>query len=241
MATDRGDTEGANDALVAAMREALARLADPTKAPAMQAYMKSAMPFYGVQAPQLHATCGEVFAAHPLGTCGEWRATVVALWRGAPYREERYAALALAGDRRYRACQRLDTLPMYEEMIVTGAWWDYVDDIAIHRVGELLRREPMPLRAAMLEWATDPNPWKRRTAILCQNAFGAATDEALLFACIAPSLRDPDFFLRKAIGWALREYARMNPAAVLAYVRAHEGEMSPLSRREALKHLRDQP
>ena len=95
MMTDTGDKEAASDALVAAVRAALARLADPAKAPAMQAYMKSAMPFYGVQAPQLRAACREVFAAHPLGTCGEWRATVLALWRGAQYREERYAAIPL--------------------------------------------------------------------------------------------------------------------------------------------------
>ena len=232
-----GAVEDADHRLIAAMRAALARLADPAKAPAMQAYMRSAMPFRGVQTPQLRAACRAVFAEHTLGSFAQWQTTVLALWRDAQYREERYAALALAGDRRYREYRRLDALSMYEEMIVTGAWWDYVDDLAIHRVGELLRREPGPMRAAMLAWATDANLWKRRTAILCQVAQKAATDEDLLFACLAPNLGDPDFFIRKAIGWALREYARTAPDEVRAFVHAHEIRLSALSVREALKNL----
>src|SRR6185437_11158736 len=121
-----------NAELIAAVREELARVADPVKAPAMQAYMKSAMPYLGVPAPALRQVCRTVFAAHPLASVDEWRETALALWREARYREERYAAIGLTGDRRYRANQRLDALPMYEEMVVVGAWWDYVDDLATH-------------------------------------------------------------------------------------------------------------
>jgi 3-methyladenine DNA glycosylase AlkD len=230
-----------NRALIAAIRDELARVGDPAKAPAMQAYMKSAMPYHGVQSPVLRRMLRALFAEHPLASFAEWRETVLVLWREAHYREERYAAIALTGDRRYRDYQRLEALPLYEEMIVSGAWWDYVDELAVHRVGPLLARSPEPMRVAMLDWSRDASLWKRRTAILCQNAFKAATDEDLLFACIAPNLGDRDFFMRKAVGWALREYARTNPDAVRRYVRQHEMDLSPLSRREAMKHLSAEP
>jgi len=228
--------ERANTELIAAVREELARVADPAKAPAMQAYMKSAMPYLGVTTPQLRQVCGAIFAAHPLASFDEWRETALALWREARYREERYAAIGLTGDRHYRAYRQVDALPIYEEMIVGGAWWDYVDDLATHRIGPLLALYPQPMRAAMLAWSRDVNLWKRRTAILCQLSFKAATDEELLFACIAPNMGERDFFIRKAIGWALREYSKTQPDAVRRYVREHETELSPLSRREALKY-----
>ncbi len=229
--------DGTHTELIAAVREELARVADPAKAPAMQAYMKSEMPYLGVPAPALRQVCRAAFAAHPLASFDEWRETALTLWREARYREERYAAIGLTGDLRYRAYQRLDALPMYEEMIVGGAWWDYVDDLATHRIGPLLMLYPDSMRATMLAWSLDANLWKRRTAILCQNTFKAATDEDLLSACIEPNLGDRDFFIRKAIGWALREYAKTRPAAVRRYVREHETRLSPLSRREATKHL----
>ena len=226
-----------NDQLISAVREALAQHSDPAKSAAMQAYMKSPMPFLGVPAPRQAQVFRQVFAAHPLSSFDEWRDTVLALWREARFREERYAAIALTGDRRYRAFQTLAALPLYEEMVVTGAWWDLVDTIAVHRVGDLLRAHPATMRDTMLAWSRDADKWKRRTAILSQNAAKAATDEDLLFACVTPNLTDPDFFIRKAIGWALREYAKANPASVRRYVAEHEAAISPLSRREALKHI----
>lgn len=226
-----------NTDLIAAIREDLAHAASPALAPAMKAYMKSAMPFLGVQMPQVRQICRRVFAAHPLASFDEWRDTAFALWREARYREERYAAIALTGERRYQDYQRLDALPMYEEMIVTGAWWDYVDDLAIHQIGRLLALFPTQMRGTMLAWSRDANLWKRRAAMLCQISFKGATDEELLYACIAPNLSNKDYFMRAAIGWALREYSKTRPDAVRRYVRDHETELSPLSRREALKHI----
>ncbi len=218
-----------------AVRLALTEVADPAKAPAMQAYMKSALPFLGVQAAPRRAALRAVFAEHRIESAPEWRRAVLALWREAEFREERYAAIELSGFRFYRRWQTLYTLPMYEEMIVTGAWWDLVDDLAIHRVGPLLRDYPETMRPLMLEWARDADLWKRRTAILCQNRFRGDTDTGLLYACIEPSLSDIDFFARKAIGWALREYAKVNPREVVRYVDAKG--ITGLSRREALKNL----
>jgi 3-methyladenine DNA glycosylase AlkD len=218
-----------------AVRLALREAADPGKAEAMRAYMKSSMPFLGVQAVPRRAALRKVFAEHRLATAPEWRRAVLSLWREAEYREERYAAIELSGHHFYREFQTLYTVPMYEEMIVTGAWWDLVDELATHRIGGLLAAYPDTMRPLMLEWAGDADLWKRRTAILCQNRFKSRTDTALLYACIEPSLSDNDFFARKAIGWALREYAKTDPAEVIRYVKAKG--ISGLSRREALKNL----
>ena len=199
--------------------------------------MKSAMPFLGVQAPVRRALCKQVFAAHPLPDAATWREAVLVLWREARHREERYAAIDLSGQRAYRAFQTLDALPMYEEMIVTGAWWDFVDELAIHRVGPLLRAFPGPMRRRVLAWSRCNDLWMRRTAILAQIAFKEETDLDLLCRCIAPSLPSREFFLRKAIGWSLRQLSSVRPRDVVRYVKEHEAELSPLSRREALRKL----
>jgi 3-methyladenine DNA glycosylase AlkD len=126
---------------------------------------------------------------------------------------------------------------MYEEMIVTGAWWDYVDVLATHRLGDLLRAHPASMARTLRGWSRGRDLWKRRSAILAQLHFKQDTDLPLLYSCIEPSLASKEFFLRKAIGWALRQYAWTDPAEVRRYVRANEGHLSPLSRREALKNL----
>ncbi|HUP44807.1 MAG TPA: DNA alkylation repair protein, partial [Thermoanaerobaculia bacterium] len=134
--------------------------------------------------------------------------------------------------------QTLDALPMYEEMIVSGAWWDTVDVVAIHRVGAcLLRDEPAKMKKTLRRWSKGDDLWKRRTSIIAQNTFKKETDLDLLYDCIAPSLASKEFFLRKAIGWALRQYAWTNPREVQRYVREHAAELSPLSKREALKNI----
>ena len=223
-------------ALVIDVRAALAEIADPKKAPAMQRYMKSSMPYLGVPTPPLRRTCRAVFARHPLDGPDEWRDAILTLWRGATHREHRYAAIELASDRRYAAFQTGRAIPMYEEMIVDGAWWDYVDAIA-HRLGDVLRREPARTAARMRGWARSGNLWKRRTAIICQLGFKSDTDLALLTDCIEPSFGSGEFFLQKAIGWALRDLAWSDPKLVANWVQRHQGALSPLARREALKNI----
>ncbi|MET9023640.1 DNA alkylation repair protein [Actinopolymorpha sp. NPDC004070] len=222
--------------LVEAVRAGLAAVGDPERAERMQAYMKSAMPFRGVPAPVLKQVCREVLPAHPVQDRASWAATVRALWDDAAFREERYAALALTGLRDYRGWQDAGTLPLYEHLAVTGAWWDFVDEIAANRVGPILAEDPATVAPVLLAWAVGEDIWLRRVAILAQLKAKGATDTALLRACLEPSLERPEFFLRKAIGWALREYARTDPAWVLAYVAEQEDRLAPLSRREALKH-----
>jgi 3-methyladenine DNA glycosylase AlkD len=223
--------------LVAEVRQGLAAAADAQHALRQQAYMKSGMPYHGVASAGVAAVCRRVFEAHPLGGFEGWRDTCLELWRGAGHREERYAAIALTGHRRYRAHQVPPALPMYEEMIVTGAWWDYVDEIAIHRVGTMLLTHRDTVRPLLLEWSTVPDIWRRRTSIIAQVMARKDLDPDLLAACIEPNLGDREFFIRKAIGWALRAYAWVEPEWVRAYVAANASQLSGLSRREALKNI----
>jgi 3-methyladenine DNA glycosylase AlkD len=227
----------ASKALIEAARAELEAAGDPARAPGMQAYMKSAMPYRGVSAVPLRAICKRLFAGHPLPSEAEWRSAVLGLWRDAKYREERYVAVELTGFKAYREHQTMDALPLYEELIVSGAWWDYVDPIASHRLGGLLRDHATPMRKVMRAWSRDADMWKRRSSILCQLTFKEHTDLEFLYACIAPSLGSKEFFLRKAIGWALRQYAWTDPAEIVRYVREHESELSGLSKREALKNV----
>jgi 3-methyladenine DNA glycosylase AlkD len=223
--------------LVRTVRRAVAEAADPTKAAGMQAYMKSAMPYRGVSAPVLKRLCRDAFKAHPLSTPEEWQGVVLQLWRQAAFREERYAAVLLTQARAYREFVTFSSLPMLEEMIVTGAWWDVVDTLASHNLGEILRAEPRRMKPVMRRWARDGDMWKRRSAILCQLGFKRETDLKLLYDCIEPNLSHKDFFIRKAIGWALRQYAWTDPKEVRRYVKANKERLSPLSVREALKNV----
>ena len=223
--------------LTAALRAGLAAAADPVRAKGAQAYMKSAMPFRGVASPVQKRLWRTAFAAHPLTTFQDWERTVLELWRPAAFREERYAAVGLASDRRYLDYRTRAAIPMLEEMIVTGAWWDYVDALASHPLGDVLVSEPTRVSRLMRTWARGPDLWKRRAAILCQIRRKRETDLALLYDCIEPSLADREFFIRKAIGWALRAYAWTSPAEVQRYVKANRARLSPLSVREALKNL----
>jgi 3-methyladenine DNA glycosylase AlkD len=223
--------------LVRTVRQALEQAADPVKAPQMQAYMKSAMPYHGVSAPVLKRLCREAFAKHPLATFDDWQRVVLELWRTATFREERYAAVLLTESRQYREHVTFASVPIFEELIVTGAWWDFVDTIAGHSLGAILRAEPKRMKPLMRRWSKDKDMWKRRAAILCQLGCKRETDLVLLYDCIEPNLSHKDFFIRKAIGWALRQYAWTDPKEVRRYVKANTKRLSGLSVREAMKNI----
>jgi len=224
------------ESLLRALRAAFRAAAVPQNAAAMQAYMKSTMPFHGCSADAMRAVCKRTFADLEFEGAEQWREIVLFLWRNAKFREERYAAIELCAHKHSRPFQDLDALAVYEEMISTGAWWDYVDTLAQHRVARLLRDHPKEVRRVLLRWAKGKDMWLARAAILAQNRFRADTDVELLEACIAPSLGSKEFFLRKAIGWALRDFSRTDADWVRRYVRAHP-ELSGLSVREALKNI----
>ncbi len=222
--------------LVQDVRQALADSSNPDKAEGMRAYMKSDMPFRGVQKPARRKLLREVLKNNPLPDKQAWRESIVELWRNAEYREERYLALDVTGAPQYREHRTPDILPMLEEMVVTGAWWDYVDEVATHRLRELLERFPEDMTAAMRSWSIDDNMWKRRSSIICQINRKDETDLALLFDCIDPNFSHPDFFIRKGIGWALRSLAWTDLDTVEDYVARNRDRISRLSAREALKN-----
>lgn len=250
--TARGNLDEAGRAaqldLLAAIRAALAGRADPRRAAHQQAYMKSSMPYYGVGLPALRRAVRPILAApgFELASAGQWRAMLTFLWDQAAFREEWYAALTLARHPAYSAyAQQPDALPVYHHLIQTGAWWDVVDDIAQHLLGPALRAHPEVVGPQLRRWATDPSRWVRRSAILAQLDSGPATDTDLLGYALSVNLRGSaygsEFFIAKAIGWALRQYANAEPGAaawVHGYVAAHADDLAPLSVREATKHLR---
>lgn len=223
--------------LITDIRQQLEGAADRARAPKMQAYMKSAMPYYGVPMPAVRKISRQAFAVHILPDVTSWRQTVRAMFDDARFREEWYAAVALSGYRAYDAYQRPAAVPLYKHLITRGAWWDVVDEVAGNRIGELLKHYPAKITPTLLTWSQDPDMWLRRTSIIAQLGMREHTDTELLTAAIEPNMNDKEFFIRKAIGWALRQYARHNPDWVRGFVAEREGELSGLSKREALKHL----
>ncbi|MET0931517.1 MAG: DNA alkylation repair protein, partial [Aeromicrobium sp.] len=171
--------------------------------------------------------------SHPPLTLDELQTAVRTLWDEAGFREERYAAAELlAGP---LGAGRLELVPLYEHLATTGAWWDHVDDLA-HRIADLHDAHPIETAVTVRDWSTADDLWLRRLAIISQLGRKDRLDADLLAEVIEPNLADREFFIRKAIGWALREHARADPDWVRAYVEDHP-DLSNLSRREALKHL----
>ena len=226
-------------ALIARIRLVLADGANAERAAGQQRYMKSAMPYRGLTSGELKAALRPVLAEQRLTDRQRWLDTVRTLWDEATFREERYAAIGILRHRHHRTWAR-DPDPaliaLLRHMITTGAWWDLVDDLASHCVGDLLRARPDVMTPALREWASDPDLWLRRTAIISQLGSKDETDTDLLTEAILGSITDPDFFARKAIGWALRQHARTDPDWVTGFVEEHP-ELSPLSRKEAMKWI----
>ncbi|HEU4667163.1 MAG TPA: DNA alkylation repair protein [Arthrobacter sp.] len=228
------EAHAVNSQVVSAIRRALHEQADPARGAGAQAYMKSAMPCLGVRVPEVRRIAAAAVAGSPFASAGQLRGTVLELWRNAAAREERYAAIDLTADP--LAAGDIFMLPVYEEMIRSGAWWDFVDPIAARLCG-LLQANRAEMPAVLLGWSTDPDFWIRRAAILSQLNAKAATDSGLLARILETNMADSEFFIRKAVGWALREYSKTAPAWVSAFVAEHAATLSPLSRREALRRL----
>jgi 3-methyladenine DNA glycosylase AlkD len=219
---------------IAIIRERLQEEADPERAKAAQAYMKSSMPPLGVRVPVVRRMVLTTAKELPFGSPAELRDEVRLLWREATWREERYAAIDLTSLR--SVAKDLEMLPLYEEIIRTGAWWDFVDGVS-DRICALLQHHRKTLTPLLKKWATDPDLWIRRAAITSQLRAKSATDKELLSTVLDANLADKEFFIRKAIGWTLREYAKTDPQWVLDYVETRQAGLSQLSLREAMKHL----
>ncbi len=212
----------------------LAALADPSKAPAMAAYMKTDMPFYGVQSGTRRQVVRELAARYQPTTQQQYRDGVLALWH-LPHREEKYLALDYAV--RFRNVARPPMLSLYRRLIVDGAWWDLVDEAAIRLVGHLWLEDRDAIESQMDRWIEHRDLWLRRSAIIGQIKHKAETDVERLFRYCLARAHETEFFIRKAIGWALREHAKTDADAVRSFLEANEANLSGLSYREAAKHL----
>ncbi len=210
------------------LTSALPAAADPAKAAPMAAYMKNLFPFLGLTAPERRAAARAALAGLPAPDAAELAAVARGSWALA---EREYQLFAC--DYLIRYADRAD-LGLLRELVTTRSWWDTVDPLATRVVGPVVARDGA--QHQMDRWARDDDRWLVRAAILHQLHHGARTDTGRLFGYCTAQARHPDFFVRKAIGWALRQYARTDPEAVRGYLAAHP-ELSPLSRREASKHL----
>ena len=227
-------------ALLQDLRRSLVAVADPSRAEGMQRYMKSVQPCHGCSRGVSLSAFKETFRDVRFGSAEEWAAAVATIWAGATHREERYGAIWLLRNPPQAAfgVHLPVALPLLRHLVEQGAWWDYVDEICTYPLGDLLRADPAVMVPELERWAAGDVLWLRRAAILAQLSFkGTAIDMPLLFRLIRPAMSDQTFWLRKAIGWGLRQAARDHAAEVLHFVRDNHAALSTLSRREALKHL----
>lgn len=210
-----------------------AEAAEPARAAEMRAYMKDVAPFLGLASEVRRDLARAVLAGTPRPEEADCAALALRCWR-LPEREYHYFAV----DYLRRHVKRCSSgfLPVARHLVTTVPWWDTVDLLAAHVVGGLVAAD-RELAADMDAWSADDDLWAVRTALLHQLRHKERTDSDRLFAYCARQAGHPDFFVRKAIGWSLREYAKTDPDAVRAFVERHRAALSPLSVREALKNI----
>jgi 3-methyladenine DNA glycosylase AlkD len=235
---DDGAITGAE--LAGRIAAALAARADPARAQAMVRYMRDQFRFLGVMAPQQQEAWREATAGLPRRLPEPVVADAArALW-ARDEREHQYLAARLVNRHAGTPPRPPSASPAFldtvEELLVTRPWWDTVDALATHAVSDLVRHHP-ELRPRMDEWLAGDDMWLVRSALLHMHGWKETTDADWLFAACRARADHPDFFVRKAIGWALREHSKVDGAAVVAFVAANERTLSGLSRREALKWL----
>lgn len=207
--------------------------ADPTQAPAMKKYMRDQFEYLGIKTPERVALQKEFYAKRGLPEITDLDTILRDLW-SLPQREFQYTAVGLLG----RLNKQLPPgfIDTIEYLITTKSWWDTVDSIAGETVGVHFKRYPAVRKKYLARWRKSEDFWLRRTTILFQLDYKEDTNFELLCGLIRENLGSKEFFVNKAVGWALRQYARTDPDAVKKFVKTTK-ELHPLSRREAMKHL----
>ena len=215
-------------------QQELTRLANPDDAAAMAAYMKTEMPFYGVKKPQRTEIVRSLKKRYEISDIDTYTRVIEALWV-LSHREEKYIAIQLAQS--YPQLITLASMALYERLIREGAWWDLVDDVAIRIVGKVLLDDRDRVRATLDRWIGDKDLWIRRTAIISQIKHKERTDHCRLFSYCKRRSNETEFFIRKAIGWALREYSKTDPDRVSEFLSRNSDRLSSLSYREGARRL----
>ena len=207
--------------------------ADSSQAIQMKKYMRDQFDYLGIKTPQAKALQKEFYAEHGLPDISELDPIIRELW-ALPHREYKYFAMGLMD--KFQKKLPADFIKTTEHLIVTESWWDTVDLIATHQVGTIFRKYPKVREKYLKKWRKSKNFWLRRTTLLFQLLYKEETNFALLCELIHENLGSDEFFINKAIGWGLRQYAKTDPVAVRKFVKTTK-ELHPLSRREAMKHL----
>ncbi|MEP6896460.1 MAG: DNA alkylation repair protein [Chloroflexota bacterium] len=220
-------------AYVIALKTFFEQHANPVLAAPMKKYMRDQFEYLGIKSPQVSALQREFIHEHGLPPFEELDVISRELW-SLPQREFQYLAMNMIG--KYEMKLEPEFISTLEYCIVTKSWWDTVDALAGHPVGTHFKRYPKSKEQYLKKWRKSDNIWLRRTTILFQLGYKQETDFDLLCDIIRENLGSDEFFINKAIGWALRQYAYTDSKAVKKFVKATK-ELHPLSRREALKHL----
>ncbi|ANP53728.1 3-methyladenine DNA glycosylase AlkD [Streptomyces griseochromogenes] len=221
------------DAVLTRLTATYAGAADPDRAAQMRAYMKDVAPFLGIPTPERRALSRTVLAGTARPDEADCTAIALRCW-SLPEREYHYFAVDYL--RRYAARCSSAFLPVARYLLTTVPWWDTVDALAAHVVGTLVAADPA-LTVDMDAWITDDDLWVARAALLHQLRHKERTDTERLFGYCLLQSGHPDFFIRKAIGWSLREYAKTDPEAVRGFLARERGRFAPLTVREALKNI----
>lgn len=197
----------------------------------MKAYLKDKFEFLGIKAPLRKELQKDILSnidkKAPID-----KDLVIFLWNQ-EYREFQYLAIDYLIKKK-KMLEKED-IEFLEELIITKSWWDTVDLIDSHLVGEICKMHPELIESHILNWSKSENLWLRRTSILYQLKYKEKVDIDVLSNVICSNLNDTDFFIKKAIGWILREYSKTNTLWVKDFVENHN--LSPLSKREASKYL----
>ncbi len=219
---------------VASIKTLFEQNANPAQAGPMKKYMRDQFEYLGIKTPQNAALQKEFFKEHGFPELSELETVLRELW-SLPQREFQYVAVGLLS--RFDKKISAHFIKTIEYMLVTKSWWDTVDSVAGGIVGVHFQRFPEVREKYLAKWRASENFWLRRSAILFQLNYKKETDFELLKEIIQENLGSNEFFINKAIGWSLRQYARIDPKAVRGFVKATQ--LHPLSRREAMKHLED--
>jgi len=207
--------------------------ANPAQAGPMKKYMRDQFDYLGIKTPIRVALQNEFIKENGLPPLDELDSISRDLW-GLPQREFQYTATSLIG--RLENKLEPEFITTLEYLLVTKSWWDTVDTIAGNTVGTHFKRFPKVREKYLKKWRKADNFWLRRSALLFQLGYKKDTDFDLLCEIIHENLGSDEFFINKAIGWALRQYAWTDPKPVKKFVKATKG-LHPLSRREALKNI----